>query len=71
MKAPVTVTGDGPQHEVIGPYLAADSGLDVDVALGIQATALLEDRLAELLPTVWQGGGSALRIPLATSLPLH
>ncbi|XQE83415.1 iron-containing redox enzyme family protein [Streptomyces microflavus] len=51
-------TGAGP---------AAEPGLDADMAFGIHAAGLLEDRLAEFLLTVWRGGRSALRIPLATT----
>ncbi|MFI7363802.1 iron-containing redox enzyme family protein [Streptomyces sp. NPDC050149] len=50
--------------EVIDPLLTAEPGLDPDVAFGIQATGLLEDRLGALLLRAWRGGRSALRIPL-------
>ncbi|MFC8224822.1 iron-containing redox enzyme family protein [Streptomyces sp. NPDC057287] len=52
------------RHEVIEPLLAAQPGLDVDVAFGIHATGLLEDRLGEFLLAAWRTGRSALRIPL-------
>ncbi|MEV7894356.1 iron-containing redox enzyme family protein [Streptomyces cyaneofuscatus] len=59
------------QHEVVEPLLAAEPGLDTDVAFGIHATGLLEDRLAEFLLTAWRDGRSALRIPLTTTAPHH
>ncbi|MFD0020628.1 iron-containing redox enzyme family protein [Streptomyces sp. NPDC058382] len=55
------------RHEVIGPLLAAEPGLDADVAFGIEATGLLEDRLGSLLLEAWRDGRSALRIPLAAT----
>ncbi|MFJ6438381.1 iron-containing redox enzyme family protein [Streptomyces sp. NPDC091416] len=51
--------------EVIGPLLTAEPGLDSDVAFGIQATGLLEDRLGAMLLAAWRDNRSALRIPLA------
>jgi Iron-containing redox enzyme len=55
------------RHEVITPLLAAEPDLDSDVAFGIQATGLLEDRLGVLLLNAWRDGRSALRIPLPTT----
>ncbi|WP_130796395.1 iron-containing redox enzyme family protein [Streptomyces otsuchiensis] len=55
------------RHEVIAPLLAAEPRLDADVAFGIQATGLLEDRLGVLLLEAWRHGRSALRVPLAAS----
>ncbi|MFJ4916723.1 iron-containing redox enzyme family protein [Streptomyces sp. NPDC088726] len=52
------------RHEVIDPLLSAEPGLDADVAFGVQATGLLEDRLGALLLTAWRDGRSALRVPL-------
>ncbi|MFE4378783.1 hypothetical protein [Streptomyces cyaneofuscatus] len=63
--------GDDLQDELIGPLPTAEPGLDIYVAFGIHATGLPEVRLAEFLPTARHGGGSALRTPLTTSVPLH
>ncbi|MFG2768064.1 iron-containing redox enzyme family protein [Streptomyces rubiginosohelvolus] len=52
------------QHEVIEPLLAAEPHLDADVAFGIRATGLVEERLAALLLAAWRNGSSVLRIPL-------
>lgn len=53
------------RHEVIGPLLAAEPHLEPDVVFGIEATALLEDRLGKVLLGAWRGRRSALRAPLA------
>ncbi|MEV0918142.1 iron-containing redox enzyme family protein [Streptomyces sp. NPDC049967] len=53
--------------EVIDPLLRAEPALDADVAFGIRATGLLEDRLGALLLGAWRGGRSALRVPLAAA----
>ncbi|SCD62275.1 iron-containing redox enzyme family protein [Streptomyces sp. OspMP-M43] len=55
------------RHEVIEPLLAAEPGLDADVAFGIHATGLLEDRLGEFLLAAWRNDRSAMRIPLAAT----
>ncbi|WNI27799.1 iron-containing redox enzyme family protein [Streptomyces sp. ITFR-6] len=52
------------RHEVIDSLLAAEPGLNPDVAFGVQATGLLEDRLGAALLAAWRGGDSALRVPL-------
>ncbi|MFF5448041.1 iron-containing redox enzyme family protein [Streptomyces sp. NPDC012888] len=52
------------RHDVIGGLLADEPALEPDVALGCAATALLEDRLADLLRSRWTAGESALRTPL-------
>jgi hypothetical protein len=49
------------RHEIIAPLLAAEPHLEPDVAFGIEATSLLEDRLAQFLLRTWRGDGSALR----------
>lgn len=51
------------RHEVIAPLLAAEPHLEPDVAFGIRATGLLEDRLGEVLLDAWRDGGTALRVP--------
>nr|WP_149258389.1 iron-containing redox enzyme family protein [Actinomadura sp. K4S16] len=53
------------RHEVIGGLLEAEPGLAGDVVLGVRATGLLEDRLADHLLGCWRAGRSALRRPLA------
>ncbi|SEG87650.1 Iron-containing redox enzyme [Actinacidiphila yanglinensis] len=58
------------RHEVIAPLLAAEPGLAADVAFGIDATGLLEDRLGEALLDSWTRGRSALRAPLPAGGPL-
>ncbi|MFJ8106165.1 iron-containing redox enzyme family protein [Streptomyces sp. NPDC096132] len=53
------------RHDVIGGLLAEEPHLAPDVAFGIDATGLLEDRLGAHLLTAWRAGRSSLR----TSLP--
>jgi len=52
------------RHDVIGPLLAEEPGLAADVALGVRATGLLEDRLGAHLLDRWRAGRPALRRPL-------
>ncbi|MCQ4205574.1 iron-containing redox enzyme family protein [Streptomyces longispororuber] len=52
------------RREVVGGLLACEPELDADVAFGVQATGLLEDRLAATLLNAWRDGRSALRSPL-------
>jgi hypothetical protein len=47
--------------EVIDPLIAAEPRLEADVAFGVEATGLLEDRLADVLLAAWREGRSALR----------
>ena len=54
------------RHQVIAPLLAAEPELEPDVAFGIRATGLLEDRLGNVLLPAWRRGRSALRHPLPT-----
>ncbi|MDB1090066.1 iron-containing redox enzyme family protein [Streptomyces sp. ACA25] len=53
------------RHEVLGDLLRREPGLAPDVVFGIQATELLEARLADRLMHAWQQGGSSLRRPLS------
>ncbi|MFC9183041.1 HemK2/MTQ2 family protein methyltransferase [Streptomyces globisporus] len=55
------------RHEVVEPLLATEPGPEIDVAFGIHATGLLEDRLCEFLPAGRRTDRAALRIPLATA----
>ncbi|MGW7587591.1 iron-containing redox enzyme family protein [Streptomyces rubiginosohelvolus] len=57
------------QHEVIEPLLAAEPHLDADIAFGIHATGLVEERLAALLLEAWRDHSSALRVPLRVGTP--
>ncbi|WP_037306192.1 iron-containing redox enzyme family protein [Amycolatopsis orientalis] len=52
------------RHDVIGDLLAREPDLAADVALGIQATELLETRLADHLLKAWSAGESSLLRPL-------
>ncbi|AUI58165.1 iron-containing redox enzyme family protein [Amycolatopsis sp. BJA-103] len=55
------------RHDVIGDLLAREPELAADIALGIQATELLENRLTEHLMGAWSAGETSLLRPL---LPL-
>ena len=55
------------RHEVIAPLLVAEPHLETDVAFGIQATSLLEDRFGDGLLRAWRGDATALRTPLAAT----
>ncbi|MGW6308691.1 iron-containing redox enzyme family protein [Streptomyces niveus] len=52
------------RHEVVAGLLADEPQLEPDVAFGVRATVLLEDRLAARLLDAWRAGRSALRRPL-------
>ncbi len=52
------------RHDVVEDLLRREPGLTADVALGIQATELLEDRLAGHLLDSWSAGESSLLRPL-------
>lgn len=52
------------RREVIGGLLASEPALEADVAFGVHATGLLEDRLGSRLLTAWRDGRSALRVSL-------
>ncbi|MFF3263658.1 iron-containing redox enzyme family protein [Streptomyces sp. NPDC002932] len=55
------------RHEVIGPLLAAEPHLDADVAIGIRATDLLEEKLSTYVLGAWLDHRSALRFPLTAA----
>ncbi|MFK4070160.1 iron-containing redox enzyme family protein [Streptomyces sp. NPDC029674] len=48
------------RRDVVGGLLAAEPGLEADVAFGVRATGFLEDRLGALLLDSWRQGRSAL-----------
>jgi hypothetical protein len=52
------------RSEVLAGLLAAEPGLEADVVLGIEATSLLEDRLAAHVLAAWGAGESALGAPV-------
>ncbi|MFK0247160.1 iron-containing redox enzyme family protein [Amycolatopsis azurea] len=52
------------RHDVIGDLLDREPELTADIALGIQATELLENRLAEHLLNAWPAGETSLLRPL-------
>ncbi|WP_409234554.1 iron-containing redox enzyme family protein [Streptomyces sp. PA5.6] len=52
------------RRDVVGGLLAAEPGLEADVAFGVRATGFLEDRLGARLLRAWQQGRSALLVPL-------
>lgn len=52
------------RRDVVGDLLDREPELAADVVLGVQATELLERRLAEHLETAWDAGVSSLRRPL-------
>ncbi|MEU6577576.1 iron-containing redox enzyme family protein [Streptomyces sp. NPDC046805] len=53
------------RRDVVGGLLAVEPHLEADVAFGVQATCLLEDRFAARALTAWRRRQSALRVPLA------
>ncbi|MFB8105815.1 MULTISPECIES: iron-containing redox enzyme family protein [unclassified Streptomyces] len=52
------------RRDVIGGLLADEPHLEPDIAFGIEATGLLEDRLAARLLAAWRSNSTALRGPL-------
>ncbi|MGW6441713.1 iron-containing redox enzyme family protein [Lentzea sp. NPDC055074] len=52
------------RNDVIGSLLEQEPSLKADVVFGVQATELLESRLADHLLSSWQAGESSLRTPL-------
>ncbi|WOP07122.1 iron-containing redox enzyme family protein [Streptomyces cyaneofuscatus] len=52
------------RRDVIGGLLADEPHLEPDIAFGIEATGLLEDRLATRLLAAWRSNSTALRGPL-------
>jgi hypothetical protein len=52
------------RRQVIAPLLAEEPGLEADVAFGLAASSLVEDRLAEHVLACWKEGRSSLRVPL-------
>lgn len=57
------------RHDVIGALLAGEPDLAADVALGVHATGLLEDRLGAHLLDRWRAGRTALHRPLPVTPP--
>jgi len=55
------------RRDVLGDLLAREPELTADVVFGIQATELLEQRLADHLLGAWTAGRSSLRQPLPES----
>ncbi|MFI7498330.1 iron-containing redox enzyme family protein [Streptomyces sp. NPDC049687] len=55
------------RHDVIGGLLDEEPHLAPDIAFGIDATGLLEDRLGDHLLTAWRAGRSSLRTALPTA----
>jgi hypothetical protein len=56
------------RRDVIGDLLAREPELAADIVFGIQATELLEQRLAEHLLSAWRDGRSSLRQESRTRL---
>jgi pyrroloquinoline quinone (PQQ) biosynthesis protein C len=52
------------RHDVVGDLVEQEPGLAADVVFGVQATELLESRLADQLLGAWRPGRSSLRQPL-------
>ncbi|MDI5972039.1 iron-containing redox enzyme family protein [Streptomyces sp. SL13] len=52
------------RHEVVAGLLADEPALEADIVFGVEATGVVEDRLAEHLLTAWRNDGTALRRPL-------
>jgi len=57
------------RRDVIQALLRDEPDCEPDVAFGIAASGLLEDRLGALLTERWEAGRSSLRIPLADAPP--
>lgn len=52
------------RHDVVGDLVTREPELAADVVFGIQATELLEGRLADHVLGRWRAGDSSLRLPL-------
>ncbi|MFD3920760.1 iron-containing redox enzyme family protein [Streptomyces sp. NPDC058595] len=52
------------RHDVVGGLLEEEPWLETDVAFGIDATGVLEARLADKLLPAWRDGLSGLRTPI-------
>lgn len=52
------------RHGVIEAAIRDEPGLEADIAFGLAAGALVDDRFAEHLLSCWHGGSSSLRVPL-------
>ncbi|WP_328433412.1 iron-containing redox enzyme family protein [Streptomyces sp. NBC_00425] len=59
------------RHEVIAGLLEEEPHLAADIAFGVDATGMLEDRLGSRLLAAWRSGGSSLRIPLPEREPVR
>ncbi|HEX4789600.1 MAG TPA: iron-containing redox enzyme family protein [Actinospica sp.] len=55
---------------VIGALLADEPQLETDIAFGLAASGLAEDRLAEHIIGSWEAGRSSLLVPLSDA-PVH
>ncbi|RPK54176.1 hypothetical protein EES43_29275 [Streptomyces sp. ADI96-02] len=56
------------RRDVVGGLLADEPALEGDIAFGIEATGLLEDRLAARLLASWRNSATALLRPLSPAL---
>ncbi|NML50836.1 iron-containing redox enzyme family protein [Streptomyces sp. R302] len=59
------------RRDVVGGLLDAEPALAPEVAFGITATCLLEDRLAAHVVDAWSRSASALRTPLSPATAPH
>ncbi|MEU0391592.1 iron-containing redox enzyme family protein [Streptomyces sp. NPDC006208] len=57
------------RRDVIGGLLAEEPSLASDMAFGLAATAMLDDRFGHRLTSMWREGRTSLRVPLDISLP--
>lgn len=57
------------RRDVIGDLLEREPQLTGDVVFGMQATALLENKLAEQVMSAWHRGETSLRNPLSSDHP--
>ncbi|HEY3504395.1 MAG TPA: iron-containing redox enzyme family protein [Actinocatenispora sp.] len=53
------------RHDVVDELIRAEPGLAPDVAFGVEATTLVEDRFADHVLRSWDDGRTSLRTPLA------
>jgi hypothetical protein len=53
------------RRDVVGGLLVSEPYLEGDIAFGVHATGLLEDRLGDRLLKAWRQHRSALRVPLS------